>query len=276
MSHPIPDRATLKSVVRRQVLVPATPEKVWHFLSTNDGWAAWWGPGSTIEARPGGGVNIRYPNGQSAVGDVIEVEDGRRLSFTFGYDRPQSPLAPGTSIVEIDLEEITTGTRVWLAHLLPDGPAAQMHEAGWRYQLGLFARLVSRDTLGPDLVATIDAWHAAWAITAPADRRERLKAVVTDDVIVTEPMAQLRTVGDVDAWIGQVQSQMAATVRRSGGPALSGDTAVWDWVIEGNGQQLASGRSVARFHVDGRMSEVVGFWLSGPPGVPTSLVDSSG
>ena len=273
MTDPIPERQALTSVIRRQILIPARPERVWHFLSTDDGWAAWWGPGSTIEARPSGPVHIRYPNGQTAVGEVIEIEDRRRLAFTFGYNRANTPLAPGASIVEIKLEEIATGTRVLLTHLLPDAPAARMHEAGWRYQLGLFGTLVSRDALGPDLVATIDAWHAAWAMTAPAERRERLRAVVTDDVVVSEPMATLQSIADVDAWISQVQSQMLATVRRNGPPALSGDLAVWDWVIESNDQPLATGRSVGRFHADGRMSEVAGFWLTGPPGLPTSVVE---
>jgi hypothetical protein len=38
-------------------------------------------------------------------------------------------------------------------------------------------------------------------------------------------------------------------------------------------QVIATGRSVARCRADGRFAEVTAFWLSAPPGIPTSVVD---
>jgi hypothetical protein len=51
-----PSRGDLRARVERELRIPALPATVWRFLSTNEGWAAWWGPGSQIEPR----VEIRW------------------------------------------------------------------------------------------------------------------------------------------------------------------------------------------------------------------------
>jgi hypothetical protein len=124
------------------------------------------------------------------------------------------------------------------------------------------------------LAGRIDAWHAAWSVTDPEQRRRALGDVVTNDVAVHEPMAALGGVGDLDGWIAQSQAHFPARVRRSGPPALTGDAVTWDWevVAGGDGRLLARGRSTARLDVDGRFRSVVAFWLSAPPGVPVSTV----
>jgi uncharacterized protein YndB with AHSA1/START domain len=267
-----PKRDDLRARVDRELIVPALPKTVWHFLSTDDGWSAWWGLGSTIDARPGGAMHIAYPNGQTADGWVLEVEPGRRLVFSFGYDRLGTPLPAGSSIVEIALEDVGNGTRVRLLHLLPDDQQAQHHVAGWRYQLGLFGSLVGRAALGARLSSQADAWHAAWSVTDESARRSALEVVVAPDVRVTEPIAQLSGLDDLDAWIAQVQQQMPASVRRTGPPALCGDLATWDWEVVAGDQRIATGRTVARVKADGRFAEVTGLWLTAPPGIPISIV----
>ena len=211
-----PEPDMLKAEVLREVEVPARPATVWHFLSTDEGWSAWWGAGSTIDARPGGSLRISYPNGQTASGQVLEAEANKKLTFSFGYDAPGTILPSGSSIVEIELVAQAESTVVRLRHRLPDATVAGHHVAGWRYQLGLFASVVGRAALAGTLAANADAWHAAWTITDPGARRRALAAVVAPDVEVQEPMAALRGVDDLDAWIGQVQSIMPATVRRTG------------------------------------------------------------
>lgn len=265
-----PKRDELRARVERGLVVPAPPTTVWYFLSTDDGWSEWWGRGSTIDARPGGAMHIAYPNGQTADGRVLEVEPERRLVFSFGYDRPGTPLPAGSSIVEIALEGLGNLTRVRVLHLLPDDQQAQHHIAGWRYQLGLFASLVGRNALGARLGSQADAWHAAWALTDAPARRSALDAVVAPNVRVTEPMAQLSGLDDLDAWIAQVQQQMPATVRRTGPPALGGDVATWDWEVVAGDQRIATGRTVARVQADGRFAEVTGLWLTAPAGIPIS------
>ena len=63
----------LDHVLERTVLIRARRETVFRYFTDNERFAAWWGTGSTIEARPGGTLSIRYPNGVLASGEVIEV-----------------------------------------------------------------------------------------------------------------------------------------------------------------------------------------------------------
>jgi uncharacterized protein YndB with AHSA1/START domain len=274
----------LPELVRREVVLPAPPEKVWTFLATDAGWADWWGAGSTIDARPDGPMHITYPDGRSAEGRVLEVEAPTRISFTWGFDRPDAPVPLDGSVVEITLTPCPEGTRLLLVHRLADSAARDAHEPGWRFQLGLFRGVVAARALGPSLVDTIDRWHAAWSVgategpTEPGSRRSALARVVHPDVVVEEPMASLRGLDDLDAWVAQVATHLAVSIRREGRPALCGDLATWAWVVvragaPDDGTAVAQGRSVARLGPDGRFRSVTGFWIDGPPGVPVSLVD---
>ena len=77
--------ASLPHRLDRSVFIGATPDTVFRFLTDTPRWAAWWGPGSTIDARPGGAVLIRYPGGTEASGEVVEVKPPERIVFTYGY-----------------------------------------------------------------------------------------------------------------------------------------------------------------------------------------------
>ena len=258
--------------VVREVTLPATAETVWGYLSTEGGWSALWGAGSTIAAVPGARMAVVYPNGLTAGGVVQAVEPPRRIRFTWGYDRPGSPIPPEGSAVEIVVSEVPAGTWLQLTHRVDSEAARDLHVPGWRYQLGLFRDVIARRTLGPRLAERIDAWHAAWSTTDVDARRRALDAAAHPDVTVDEPMAALAGIADVDQWIGQMQGQFPAVVRRTGPPVLNADAAMWDWVIESGGASVASGRSVAVVAQDGRFRHVSSFWLQAPPGFPTSVV----
>jgi uncharacterized protein YndB with AHSA1/START domain len=84
----------------RTVVIKARPETVFRFFTDSARWAGWWGEGSTIDARPGGKVYIRYPNGTETMGEVLDVRAPQRIVFTFGYASGK-PIAPGSSRVTI-------------------------------------------------------------------------------------------------------------------------------------------------------------------------------
>ncbi|GAC1362641.1 MAG: hypothetical protein NVSMB32_03220 [Actinomycetota bacterium] len=92
------------------------------------------------------------------------------------------------------------------------------------------------------------------------------------DVVVDESMAALAGLADLDAWIDQSLRHFPALVRRTGSPALCGDLATWDWEVVASGATVATGRSVAHLGADGRFRRVTAFWLTAPPGLPTSVV----
>jgi uncharacterized protein YndB with AHSA1/START domain len=107
---------TLPHALDRTVLIEAEPETVFRFFTDSARWAMWWGAGSTIDARPGGQLRIRYPGGVEATGEVIEVDAPRRLVFTYGYVSGK-PIPPGASLVTIRL---STERDDWVARAADD------------------------------------------------------------------------------------------------------------------------------------------------------------
>src|SRR4029079_10801384 len=76
---------TLSHRLDRSLVIQATPAIVFSFLTETPRWAAWWGTGSEIDARPGGHIRIVYPGGREATGEVLEVVAPERIVFTYGY-----------------------------------------------------------------------------------------------------------------------------------------------------------------------------------------------
>ena len=149
--------------VVRHVVIAARRDTVFRFFTDPDRFAAWWGAGSTIDARPGGRVYIRYPGDVEVLGDVIEVSPPDRLVFTYGFASGK-PIPPASSRVTITLSSQGALTRLHLAHEFSDAAVRDEHVQGWRYQLSVFANLVAND-LHHDAQAIVDAWFAAWNVT---------------------------------------------------------------------------------------------------------------
>ena len=133
---------TLPHQLDRTIVIEAPPATVFKYFTDPARWAAWWGAGSTIDARPGGRVLMRYPDGTEVAGDVVEVTPPSRIVFTYGYVKG-TPIAPGGSRVTIRLEPAARGTRLHLAHAFAEAAVRDHHVQGWRYQLSLFANVVA-------------------------------------------------------------------------------------------------------------------------------------
>src|SRR5262245_14714554 len=168
--------------IERDIVICATRETVFRYFTDSERWARWWGAGSRIEARPGGEVFIRYPNGHIARGEVVEIDPPERVVFTYGYDRPDRPIPPGGSRVTITVSEAPGGTRVRLRHDVPTAALAAEHTGGWRYQMGVFANVVAAEH-DAGAAATIDRYLAAWSETDAGARRDALEATCADDLL---------------------------------------------------------------------------------------------
>ena len=143
---------TLAHRLDRTLVIEAPQAAVFKYFTDPVRWAAWWGAGSTIDARPGGRVFVRYPTGDEASGEVVDVDAPSRIVFTYGYVKGV-PFGPGESRVTIRLEAVARGTRLSLEHEFADAGTRDPHEQGWRYQLSLFANVVT-DELHGDAAAT--------------------------------------------------------------------------------------------------------------------------
>jgi uncharacterized protein YndB with AHSA1/START domain len=135
-------------VVERRVSVP--PDQVFAYFTDAHRWMRWQGVDAQLELQPGGVWRVNVTGDGYASGRIIEVVDNRRIVFTWGWERDDSPLPPGSSTVAIDLVPDGEGTIIRLTHsgLPPD--SIEIHQVGWEnYATRLAAVAEGRDP-GPD------------------------------------------------------------------------------------------------------------------------------
>lgn len=248
----------LPFAIDRTVLIRARRATVFSFFTDTDRFAAWWGKGSTIDARPGGAVRICYPGTTVASGTVLAIEADRRIVFSYGYEGPGQPIAPGGSRVTIELRDDEHGTLVVFRHELADAAVRDHHVQGWRYHLSVFAQVASaREHAGADRV--VDAWFAAWNETDAASRAAMLAACCTEDIAFRDAWSALQGRGELAPHIGGAQ-QFAPGLRlvRSGTVRHCQGTALVDWQMQQGGAAIAAGTNVFELTPDGRIRSAVG------------------
>lgn len=106
--------------VRREVLLPASPDRVWSALTGEV--SEWFGAVVDLDLRPGGMARFRWPDGWERGAVVEEVQGSRTLVFRWlpfersatGQIRPA-----GAGRVEFRLEAAEGGTRLSVTELGP-------------------------------------------------------------------------------------------------------------------------------------------------------------
>ncbi len=255
---------TLPYRLDRTVRIRADRDAVFRFFTDDRRWASWWGPGSTIDARPGGRMLIRHPNGVEASGEIVSVDAPERLVFTYGYASGQ-PIPSGASRVTIRLEASAGETVLHLSHEFEDETARDHHVQGWRYQLSVFANAVA-DEVHAGATARVDAWFAVWRETDASARARQLAEVAVPGVRFRDRYSAVDGLEDLLPHIEATQRFMPGVA-----PARHGDvrqcqgTALADWTATGaDGSPLAHGTHVFTFGPDGRIESVVGLWAPRP------------
>jgi uncharacterized protein YndB with AHSA1/START domain len=252
--------AALPHQLDRTIVIEAPREAVFKYFTDSARWAAWWGKGSTIDARPGGKLYVRHPDGTEASGDVVDVTPPSQVVFTYGFVKG-TPFPPGASLVTIRLEPAGRGTRVLLAHAFAETAARDEHVQGWRYQLSLFANVVA-DEIHRDAGALVDAWFAAWAEPDEAARRASLTTIASRDVRMRDRFSCIEGVGELMPHITAAQHFMPGMrLHRNGDARHCQGTVLADWTAAGpDGAPRGKGTNVFALGPDGRIESVTGFW----------------
>jgi uncharacterized protein YndB with AHSA1/START domain len=119
---------------RTSVDIAAPPEAVYPYLIRAEAIVTWMGDYAVLDAQPGGVFHLDI-NGVPVRGRFLELDPPRRLLVSWGH-AGSDRLPPGSSMVEITLTPIPTGTRVIVEHRgLPPDEATQ-HAIGWPHFLG--------------------------------------------------------------------------------------------------------------------------------------------
>ncbi|HZP49398.1 MAG TPA: SRPBCC domain-containing protein [Vicinamibacterales bacterium] len=252
----------LSETLDRTIVIRAKPDIVFRYFTDSTRWAAWWGEGSTIDARPGGAMRIRYPDGTEALGEVVDLSPPRRIVFTYGY-ASGTPIPPGGSRVTIDVAPHADGTLVTLRHHFADAATRDHHVQGWRYQLSLFSHVVVNELLA-DVGDRVDGWFALWSTTDERAREAALETLVSTDVAFRDRYSATEGVRELHAQIGgAIRFMPGVRMQRTGAVRQCQGTAVADWVATGlgrDGTSQATGVNVFRFDADGKIASVVGIW----------------
>jgi uncharacterized protein YndB with AHSA1/START domain len=248
-------------VVDREVVIRARRATVFRYFTDTERFAAWWGPGSSIDARPGGKVDIRYPNGETAGGEVIAIRPNESITFTYGYDGAEKPIRRGGSRVEVTFEERDNGTRVKLVHHVDTAAIRDDHQPGWRFQLSMFANVVSRET-ARELSSIVDRYFSLWSETDAAKRASLLEAVASPSVTFRDDFAAIASRDELLLHVAASQLHMPGVqLERDGTPSYCQGTALVDWIARGkDGSPIGKGTNVFELDPDGKVISVVGFW----------------
>jgi uncharacterized protein YndB with AHSA1/START domain len=140
----------VKLAVQRLV-IRAPADHVFDHLVDPELFGQWMAKGATLDAVPGGAVSWTHPNGDTVSGRFVEIDRPRRLVFTYGWERADVEIPPGSTTVEIDLETQDDGaTLVTLVHRGLEDLAADAHTGGWAHYLDRLRRTAEGAPPGPD------------------------------------------------------------------------------------------------------------------------------
>lgn len=95
--------------VEREIELAASPDAVWEALADPARLGEWLGAEVEVDLRPGGGGTFRLEAGEIRRARVLDVEDGRRISFTWWQIEPE---VGRPSLVTITIEPRTEGSRL--------------------------------------------------------------------------------------------------------------------------------------------------------------------
>jgi uncharacterized protein YndB with AHSA1/START domain len=96
-------------MIRREIVLPASREEVWHALTDPERLADWFANDVEFDLRTGGGAHFRWANGEERHATITQVEPGERLRFAWESEGE----------VEFTLADDAEGTRLTVTETTP-------------------------------------------------------------------------------------------------------------------------------------------------------------
>ena len=153
--------------IEKTVLVPLDADQTFALLTEPERLRRWQTVSARVDLRAGGEFRWTVVPGANACGTFVEVEPGKRLVYTWGWEGDES-LSPGTSTITVTLEPADGGTTVRLVHegLTPE--QEESHSSGWDHFMERLA-VAGRDGdagLEPWVVRDAETWDQLGAAEA--------------------------------------------------------------------------------------------------------------
>ena len=135
----------------REIMIDATPETIWPYLTQADKHIEWDGTEAELDARPGGIYRVLVAGQHQAAGEFVEVVPMKKVVYTFGWEQEGNPITPGSSRVEITLAAEGSKTRLRLVHSGLPADAVGDHTKGWDHYLERLSIRATGGDPGPDI-----------------------------------------------------------------------------------------------------------------------------
>jgi uncharacterized protein (TIGR03086 family) len=153
--------------IEKSVLVPLDADETFALVTEPERLRRWQVVAGRVDLRAGGEYRWTVVPGANAGGTFVEVEPGKRLVYTWGWEGDEGH-PPGTSTVTITLEPAAGGTTVRLVHegLTPE--LEEHHHEGWDHFMERLAVAGREGDAGlePWVVRDADAWDQLSAAEA--------------------------------------------------------------------------------------------------------------
>lgn len=227
------------------VFIPLDADEAFALVTRPDRLRRWQAVTARVDLRAGGEYRWTILPGQTARGTLTEIEPGRRVVFTWGWEG-SGDLPPGASTVIITLEPAPGGTTVRVVHEGLAGEQADNHAAGWTHYFGRLAEAAAQGDAGPD------EWGAAPPHLDPITAAGATLAVCQRVLLgVTEADAGRATVC-TEFTVARLAGHLTGSITAIGGAAGAVFPAGTPATLEA---QVADAAQIALEAWDGRGSE---------------------
>jgi uncharacterized protein YndB with AHSA1/START domain len=138
-------------LVVQELTIHAVAHVVFEFLTDPELFVQWMADTATLDPVEGGPGRWTHPNGDTVSGHDVEIVPNRRVVFTYGWERAEVVIAPGSMTVEIDLHAQEADTTI--LKLVDRGLgdlAAGAHNGGWTHYLDRLRRASEGGRPGED------------------------------------------------------------------------------------------------------------------------------
>ncbi|MFJ5861242.1 TIGR03086 family metal-binding protein [Pseudarthrobacter sp. NPDC092439] len=209
-------------ILDKTVLLPLGLDDAFALVTEPARLRRWQTVAARVDLKVGGEYRWTITPGHHASGTFTEVEPGKRVVFTWGWEQPGAP-ADNVSTVSVTFEPAEGGTNVRLVHEgLPTPEAAAAHAEGWNHYLDRLLAEASTGDAGADEWAAapqdINQLTAADATLAILQRV--LRGITPADLDQATPCSDFNVAQLLDhlaASVGNIGKALGATVKDDAG-----------------------------------------------------------